>query len=234
MGRVTAGSLVIFDCDGVLVDSERVTVEIEARYLAEIGWPLSHADIVERFLGRTEDVMVEAIEDHLGRPVPAEWRRRWLADTEAALDNSLEAVPGVRDAIDALVHAGYGICVGSSGRPEKIARNLTTTGLLALFDVDGAAGPIGRPHAIFSAVEVARGKPDPDLFLLAAQTMGVQPPACVVVEDSRYGVTAALAAGMRVIGFSGGLTKAADLATADVVIADMRELPAAAAGLVQS
>ena len=231
---MTARSLVIFDCDGVLVDSERLTVEIEARYLAEIGWPLSPDDIVERFLGRTEDAMVTAIEDQLGRPVPAEWRRRWLADTEAALDESLDAVPGVRDAIDALVLAGYAICVGSSGRPEKIERNLSTTGLLTRFEVDGATGPIGRTHAIFSALEVARGKPEPDLFLLAAQTMGIQPGACVVVEDSRYGVTAALAARMRVIGFSGGLTKAADLAAADLVIADMRELPAAAAALVQS
>ncbi|HSS68144.1 MAG TPA: HAD family phosphatase [Nocardioidaceae bacterium] len=231
---MTARSLVIFDCDGVLVDSERLTVEIEARYLAEIGWPLSPDDIVERFLGRTEDVMVAAIEDQIGRPVSTEWRRRWLADTEAALDESLEAVPGISDAIDALVHAGYAICVGSSGRPEKIERNLTTTGLLTRFDVDGAAGTIGRQHALFSAVEVVRGKPEPDLFLLAAETMGIGAGRCVVVEDSRYGVTAALAAGMRVIGFSGGLTKAADLDAADLVISDMGELPTAAAALVQS
>jgi HAD superfamily hydrolase (TIGR01509 family) len=218
------GALVIFDCDGVLVDSERLTVELEARYLAEIGWPMSADEIVERFLGRTEDAMVAAIEAQIGRPVPAEWRERWIADTQAALDESLEAVPGVRAAIDALVARGYAICVGSSGRPEKISRNLDTTGLLGLF----GAG------AIFSAVQVPQGKPEPDLFLLAAETMGVEPSRCVVVEDSRYGIAAARAAGMRSVGYAGGLTKPDDLADADAVIDDMATLPATVARLTQS
>jgi beta-phosphoglucomutase-like phosphatase (HAD superfamily) len=234
MRTVTSRSLVIFDCDGVLVDSERLTVELEARYLAEIGWPLRPEEIVERFLGRTEDAMVAAIEDQIGRPVPAEWRRRWLAETQNALDDSLEAVPGVRDAIETLLGDGYEVCVASSGRPERIERSLTTTGLLTLFDLDGAGRSRRRPRGIFSAVEVAHGKPAPDLFLLAAETMGVEPSSCVVVEDSRYGVAAALAAGMRAVGFSGGLTKASDLADADVVIDDMTGLPAAVAALAQS
>jgi HAD superfamily hydrolase (TIGR01509 family) len=216
--------LVIFDCDGVLVDSERLTVQLEARYLAEIGWPLSPDEIVERFLGRTEDAMVDAIEAQLGRPVPARWRERWIADTQAALDESLEPVPGVRAAIGALAADGHAICVGSSGRPEKIERNLTTTGLRGLFGAD----------AIFSALAVPHGKPEPDLFLLAAKTMGFEPSRCVVVEDSRYGIAAARAAGMRSVGYAGGLTKAADLADADVVIADMAELPATVAQLTQS
>jgi HAD superfamily hydrolase (TIGR01509 family) len=216
--------LVIFDCDGVLVDSERLTVELEARYLAEIGWPLTPDEIVERFLGRTEDAMVDAIEAQIGRPLPAQWRERWIADTQAALDESLEAVPGVRAAIDALVADGHAICVGSSGRPEKIERNLTTTGLLGLF----GAG------AIFSALAVPHGKPEPDLFLLAAKTMGFEPSRCVVVEDSRYGIAAARAAGMRSVGYAGGLTKTGDLADADVVIADMAKLPATVARLIQS
>jgi HAD superfamily hydrolase (TIGR01509 family) len=217
-------ALVIFDCDGVLVDSERVTVELEARYLADIGWPLSSEEIVERFLGSTEEVMIAAIEDHIGHAVSARWRDRWLADTQAALDESLEAVPGVRAAIEALLADGYAICVGSSGRPEKIRRNLETAGLLGLV----GAG------AIFSAVEVPRGKPEPDLFLLAAQTMGVEPSRCVVVEDSRYGIAAAGAAGMRSVGFAGGLTKAEDLADADVVVDDMAKLHRAVAGLTQA
>jgi beta-phosphoglucomutase-like phosphatase (HAD superfamily) len=233
MGLVRARVLVIFDCDGVLVDSERLTVELEARFLAEIGWTLMPDEIVARFLGRTEDAMVAAIEEHLGRPVPPEWRRRWLAETQAALDDSLEAVPGVRDAIDALVADGYAICVGSSGRPEKIERNLETTGLLTRFDLDGGA-PGVRPRAIFSALEVARGKPEPDLFLLAAETMRVAPDRCVVIEDSRFGIAGARAAGMQAIGYSGGLTRAADLADADVVIDDMAALPAAVAALLQS
>jgi beta-phosphoglucomutase-like phosphatase (HAD superfamily) len=234
MWPVTSRSLIIFDCDGVLVDSERLGVEIEVRHLAEVGWPLTAEQIVERFVGRTEDAMVAAIEGQIGRPVPAEWRRRWLAETQAALDESLEAVPGVRDAIETLVLAGYEVCVASSGRPEKIERSLTTTGLLTLFDLDGAGRTRGRPRGIFSAVEVAHGKPEPDLFLLAAATMGIEPSSCVVVEDSRYGVSAALAAGMRAVGFSGGLTKAADLADADIVLDDMTDLPAAIAALAQS
>jgi beta-phosphoglucomutase-like phosphatase (HAD superfamily) len=234
MRPVTSRSLVIFDCDGVLVDSERLTVEVEARYLAEIGWPLNPEEIVERFLGRTEDAMVAAVEDQIGRPVPAEWRRRWIAETQTALDDSLEAVPGVRDAIETLLGAGYEVCVASSGRPERIERSLTTTGLLTLFDLDGASRARGRPRSIFSALEVARGKPEPDLFLLAAETMGVEPGSCVVVEDSRYGVSAALAAGMRAVGFSGGLTEASALADADIVLDDMTALPAAIAALAQS
>jgi beta-phosphoglucomutase-like phosphatase (HAD superfamily) len=238
MGRVTPRRLVIFDCDGVLVDSERLTVALEEKYLAEIGWPLSQAEIVERFLGRTEAAMVAAIEEQIGRPVPAEWRQRWLADTQAALDESLEAVPGVRSAIGALRRAGYDLCVGSSGRPEKIVRSLTKTGLLANFEADDTApasrpGPSdGRPHAVFSAAEVARGKPEPDLFLFAAETMRVDPAACVVIEDSRHGVTAAVAAGMRVVGFTGSLTPRSDLAEAHAVIDAMEELPGAVAALL--
>jgi beta-phosphoglucomutase-like phosphatase (HAD superfamily) len=234
MVRVTARRLVIFDCDGVLVDSERLTVEIEARYLAEIGWPLAPDEIVARFLGRTEAVMLDAIEEQIARPVPVEWRERWLAETQAALDDSLEAVPGVRAAIEALAADGCAVCVGSSGRPEKIERNLRTTGLLGLFGRDGDAESVGRHRAIFSALEVERGKPEPDLFLLAAQTMGVEPSRCVVVEDSRYGVAAALAAGMGAVGFSGGLTRAEDLADAHRVIDDMAELPRTVAALAQS
>jgi beta-phosphoglucomutase-like phosphatase (HAD superfamily) len=233
-GAVSRRSLVIFDCDGVLVDSERLTVAIEARYLAEIGWPLTSEEIVRRFLGRTEDAMVAAIEEHLGRPVSATWRSRWLAETQAALDDSLEAVPGVREAIETLRHDGYDLCVGSSGRPEKIERSLAKTGLLSQFHAGaGAHLPCDhRGHAIFSAVEVAHGKPAPDLFLHAAETMGVETASCLVIEDSRHGVTAALTAGMHAVGFTGSLTPAADLAAAHVVIDDMAALPAAVTRLL--
>jgi HAD superfamily hydrolase (TIGR01509 family) len=149
---------------------------------------------------------------------------RGLADTQAALDESLEAVPGVRAAIDALVAEGYAICVGSSGRPEKIERNLATAELIGLFG----------EGAIFSAVQVPRGKPEPDLFLLAAETMGVEPSRCVVVEDSRYGIAAAGSAGMRSIGFAGGMTRAGDLADADLIIDDMAKLPRAVADVTQA
>jgi beta-phosphoglucomutase-like phosphatase (HAD superfamily) len=224
--------LVVFDCDGVLVDSERLTVEVEVRYLAEIGWPLSADEVVTRFLGRTEDAMIKAIEDHIGRPAPAEWRARWLAETQTLLDAELEPVDGVGEAIVELLQSGLSVCVGSSGRPEKIRRNLRTAGLLHHFKSAPEATADQRSLALFSALEVPRGKPEPDLFLLAASTMGFAPAACVVVEDSRYGVAAARAAGMAVVGYAGGLTAAGDLAAADRVIDDMAGLPKAVRDLL--
>lgn len=215
-----ASGLVIFDCDGVLVDSERMQVEIEVRYLAEIGWPLSFDEVVARFMGRTEAAMLADIEDALGRPAPAEWFERFRAETQAALDGRLEPVAGVRTAIEDLQHAHWQTCVGSSGTIDRITRSLATTGLLGLLE--------GR---LFSGTEVAKGKPAPDLFLHAAEALGFAPADCVVIEDSPYGIEAARAAGMAVIGYAGGVIPAERLNDADVLIADMALLPATVARL---
>jgi HAD superfamily hydrolase (TIGR01509 family) len=218
--RTPPTGLVIFDCDGVLVDSERMQVDIEVAYLAEIGWPLTFDEVVERFMGRTEAAMMSDIEHHLGRQPGADWVRRWKDETQVALDTRLLAVAGVRAAIEQLHRDGWQTCVGSSGTLERIARSLTTTGLLDLLE--------GR---LFSATQVRRGKPAPDLFLHAAAKMCFEPSDCVVVEDSPYGIAAARSAGMTVIGYDGGVIPADRLSDADVVIESMAALTATVATL---
>ena len=204
--------LVIFDCDGVLVDSERIAVRVEAELLAELGWPLSQAEIVERFMGRTTEYMDEAIEAQLGSRLPSDWKDRFQRRYREAFAAELVPVDGVLDALDQIA---VPTCVASSGSHDKLRFTLGHTGLFERFE--------GR---IFSGYEVANGKPAPDLFLHAATRMGAGPARCAVVEDSLYGVLAARAAGMRVFGYAGGLTTADRLeGEATVVFEDMRELP---------
>ena len=205
--------LVIFDCDGVLVDSERLSIRLDVVLLEGLGWPLTEAEIVERFVGRTEAAMRAEIEAQLGRDIGAEWSafgERYVA----AFAESLEPVDGIETVLDAVRTAGIPMCVASSGDHAKIRRNLAKTGLLERFD--------GR---IFSGDDVEHGKPAPDLFLHAAEVMGVDPGRCAVVEDSRHGVAAARAAGMRVFAYGGGVTPAAALeGPATIVFDDMRDL----------
>jgi HAD superfamily hydrolase (TIGR01509 family) len=195
----------------VLVDSERISTRIDVEVLAELGWPLTQDEVIERFVGRTDAAMRLEVEEQLGRPVQADWDgfAHRYADAFAA---ELEPVDGIVDALDALT---LPTCVASSGRPESIEIKLRLTGLWDRFE--------GR---IFSADDVDHGKPAPDLFLLAAERMGVAPGACVVVEDSPFGVQAARAAEMRSFGYAGGIMSRERLREADVVFDDMRELPA--------
>jgi len=212
MSAIEPVDLVIFDCDGVLVDSERLSVEVDRRVLSELGWHLSTEEIVHRFVGRSAAHFRAEVETHLERKLPEGWEtpyERWYAD---AFERGLEAVPGVVDAIDTI---RVQTCVASSGSHAKVRTTLGLTGLLARFE--------GR---IFSAEDVDNGKPTPDLFLHAASSMGVTPSRCIVIEDSRFGVQAARAAGMRVLGYAGGLTPATWLVDASDVFTDMSELPA--------
>lgn len=203
----------IFDCDGVLVDSERLSVRTEVQLLGELGWSVSEDEVIERFVGRSDAHMLAVIEAQLGRPVP-EFITQYRERLYAAFDRELTAVPGVSEALDRLESLALATCVASSGTHDKMARTLGRTGLLERFD--------GR---IYSATQVTRGKPAPDLFLFAAATMSVDPSRCIVVEDSRYGVEAARAAGMRSVGFAGGLTPADWLeGPGTVVIEDMAQL----------
>ncbi len=205
--------LVIFDCDGVLVDSERIAVRVDALVLAELGWNLTEAEIVDRFMGRSSQSMTKEIEAHLGHSLPADWEEEFTPLYRDALAAELTAVPGIVDALDALTHLPT--CVASSGSHDKMRLTLGMTGLYQRFE--------GR---IFSATEVEHGKPAPDLFLHAAQQMGVAPEACAVVEDSQYGLQAARAAGMRAFAYAGGMTPAHRLEGRDTVIFDdMRKLP---------
>ena len=204
--------LVIFDCDGVLIDSERIAVRIDAMVLARLGWHLSEEEVVERFLGRSEEAMVAEIEEHLGRELDDDWETEFHGLYREAFEAELRPVDGVVEALDAITTP---TCVASSGSHEKMRYTLGLTGLYDRF--------AGR---IFSASEVANGKPAPDLFLHAARRLGAEPSACAVVEDSRYGVEAARAAGMRALGYAGGLTPAERLEAAGaVVFDDMGELP---------
>jgi HAD superfamily hydrolase (TIGR01509 family) len=203
--------LVIFDCDGVLVDSERLAVRTEAKILAGLGWPLSEGDIVERFVGRSAAHMQQEIERHLGRSI--DWDVEFESRYRQVFERELVAVPGVIEALDKITTP---TCVASSGSHEKMRFTLGLTGLFDRFE--------GR---IFSVDEVACGKPAPDVFLYAAERLGAPPDRCAVVEDSASGVRAGLAAGMTVFAFAGGVTRAEDLAiNGAVVFGDMRDLPA--------
>jgi HAD superfamily hydrolase (TIGR01509 family) len=196
----------------VLVDSERIAVRVDAIVLAGLGWPLSEAEIIERFVGRSEDHIVREIEAHLGHRLPRNWEDAYQPLYREAFERDLKAVDGVVDALDQITTA---TCVASSGSHDKIRHSLRLTNLYERFE--------GR---IFSASEVANGKPAPDLFLHAAACLGVPPTRCAVVEDSRYGVDAARAAGMAVFGYAGGVTPAHRLeGPGTVVFHDMRALP---------
>jgi HAD superfamily hydrolase (TIGR01509 family) len=204
--------LVILDCDGVLIDSERLAVKVDVQVLRELGWPLSEAEVIERFVGRSDRDTQAAIEAHLGHPLPAGWDQRFKPLYEEAFEAALAPVEGVLGALDRIA---VPTCVASSGTHEYLRYTLGLTGLYDRF--------AGR---IFSAEDVANGKPAPDLFLRAAEQMGAKPQACVVVEDSRSGVEAARAAEMRTLAFAGGLTPAELLEGPDtIVFENMRDLP---------
>jgi HAD superfamily hydrolase (TIGR01509 family) len=208
-----AGSvgLVIFDCDGVLVDSEPIAVRIDLLVLAKFGLELSEAEVIERFVGRSPDVMREAIQAHLGHGVSDRLESYEHLYTEA-FETELTPIDGVEQALDQI---NLPTCVASSSEPASLRRKLRLTGLYERF--------AGR---VFSAREVTNGKPAPDLFLHAADKMGFDPSRCVVVEDSRYGVQAARAANMDALAYAGGLTPAEALeGPRTTVFHDMRELP---------
>ena len=209
---ITPIELVIFDCDGVLVDSEPIAVRTHVTIGAELGWPLTGDDVMERFVGRSAVSNGEQIAARLGAGAAVTWQRRFEELHREAVDRELVAVDGIQEALDGIA---LPVCVASSGSHDKMRHTLGRTGLYGRFD--------GR---VFSATEVARGKPEPDLFLYAARQLGVEPSACAVVEDSKYGVRAARAAGMRAFGYAGGLTPAAWLeGPGTVVFDDMRKLP---------
>ncbi len=204
--------LVIFDCDGVLVDSERLSVRVDVVMLRELGWPMSEAEVIERFVGRSDRDTRAAIEAHLGRALPEKWDEPFKPLYEALFAAELTPVDGVLEALDRITLPS---CVASSGTHEYLRSMLELAGLYGRF--------AGR---IFSADDVARGKPAPDVFLHAAARMSVDPTRCAAVEDSRAGVQAARAAGMRVLAYAGGVTPAELLEGPNtVVLQDMRELP---------
>ncbi len=205
--------LVIFDCDGVVVDSERIVQDVFGKFIRSFGVRLTDAEMNERFSGLRLTECLRVVEQLTGRPVPNGELEGYIADRDRVLREQIEPIDGVRAVLEELT---VRFCIASSGNHDKMRITLGTTGLLPLFE--------GR---IFSAWDVPRGKPAPDVFLHAAERMGVAPARAVVIEDSVNGVLAGRAASMTVLGFV-GLTPAAKLvdAGAETTFAHMRELPA--------
>lgn len=209
-------ALVIFDCDGVLVDTEAVSNEVMSAVLARHGVQVSVEESRLRFVGRTMESIQSEIEAEIGRPLGADWPERVRTETEAAFDQGVRPIPGAEDAIRAVAGAGLACCVASSGRFSKMRKSLGRAGLLHYFE-----------SVLFSAEQVQRGKPAPDLFLFAAERMGVAPAACIVIEDSVPGVRAGLAAGMRVLAYAGDpmSVKSGLIETGVSAFVDMADLP---------
>jgi HAD superfamily hydrolase (TIGR01509 family) len=180
--------LLILDCDGVLVDSERLSHQVIVEMLCEAGVKLSLEEAFERFLGKSTAQCIDIVAGLLGHAVAASFMADYRHRVRQAFEADLHAVPGVAAALDQ-VRLPY--CVASSGELEKMRLTLGITGLLPRFE--------GK---LTSVTEVARPKPAPDVYLLAAAKSGVAPPQCVVVEDSPTGVAAGVAAGMTVLGYS--------------------------------
>ncbi len=186
-------ALVIFDCDGVLVDSEPLSNRVLAEALTAAGLPTSAEQAHARYRGMLlRDIAADA-QLRLGAPLPADFWAHFERDRARVFKRSLRPIDGAADAVLAVKAAGIGVCVASQGKRTKTELTLGLTGLRALFD----------DRALFSAYEVSRGKPFPDLFLHAADTMKAPVEQCVVVEDTTIGVRAAIAAGMRAIGLAG-------------------------------
>jgi HAD superfamily hydrolase (TIGR01509 family) len=209
--------LIIFDCDGVLVDSEVISCRAHAEVLTRHGYPITSDQVLKRFLGVSDREARLTIETEMGRKLPDDFEAHLKQAALQRYASELVAIPNIGEAIAAI---GLPTCVASSGTPEKIRHGLTCAGLFETL----------APH-IFSALQVARGKPAPDLFLFAAEQMGAPPARCLVIEDSVPGVTGGRAAGMTVLGFHGGghcTSGHADLlraAGAAVTFDDMRQLP---------
>lgn len=208
--------LVIFDCDGVLVDSEALACVVHAEVLTAHGYAISAEQVHDRFLGRSSREARFEVETEMGRVLPDEYTVALKAAIDRVFGEQLTPVPHIAETLAKL---SLPICVASSGTPTRIRSSLTTTGLRDRFG----------PH-LFSASQVSNGKPAPDLFLFAASEMGVKPARCVVVEDSVPGVTGAVAAGMTVLGFHGGAhcrpetAGALQAAGATATFGDMRRL----------
>jgi HAD superfamily hydrolase (TIGR01509 family) len=210
--------LVIFDCDGVLVDSETLALRCARRAFAELGIDLSAERARDLFLGLSQPAMRETARTRLGLELPEGFEARLTRLTVETFERELKGVEGLREALNAL--AGP-VCVASSSPPERIRASLNIVGYGDLF-----------PGAVFSASEVTRGKPAPDLFLHAAGRLGVAPAECLVIEDSAPGVEAARRAGMTAFGFTGGAHASGEPyrerlreAGAQTIFDDMRELP---------
>jgi len=182
--------LVIFDCDGVLIDSEIISSSANAEALTKAGYPITTEEVIQRYTGVPDTALYAEVEAKLGRPLPGRFDEDIKKLVFQKYRTELRSITGAREVLSSLTTKR---CIASSSSPTKLALGLIETGLYEL----------AYPH-IYSANLVARGKPHPDIFEFAARAMKSAPGNCLVIEDSVAGVTAARAAGMACIGFSGG------------------------------
>ncbi|AQU67181.1 HAD family hydrolase [Streptomyces niveus] len=206
--------LVIFDNDGVLVDSEPLSNTILAGYLTELGHPTTYEDSLRDYMGSAVHRVHDLVKERTGQRLPDDFDDTLHSRVFAAFERELNPVDGAVEVLEKLAADGRPYCVASSGSHERIRVGHRKTGLDRWFE----------PGIVFSAQDVGRGKPAPDLFLHAAERMGVSPARCVVVEDSPLGVAAARAAGMDVYAFT-AMTPAGKLPGATAYFASMAELP---------
>ncbi|HBU15484.1 MAG TPA: hydrolase [Gemmobacter sp.] len=207
--------LVIFDCDGVLIDSEIISLSMLIAELAGLGVVVDLDYVSRNFLGRSYPTVMQTIREQFGLDLPADFEDRYRTRLLAAFENDLKVMPGIREPLDGLALPR---CVATSSSPKRVEMSLRLTGL------DDLVGP-----RLFTASMVANGKPAPDLFLYAAAQCGADPERCLVIEDSLTGIRAGLAAGMTVWRFTGGshmagrqLTQPAD-ATPHRVVDDFEQ-----------
>ncbi|MBI3899222.1 MAG: HAD family hydrolase [Gammaproteobacteria bacterium] len=209
---MTNFDLIVFDCDGVLVDSEPITQGVLAAMLNELGWRISLEQTIERFVGRLVRDELGNIERQIGRPLPADFLESFVARRNAALDVRVQPVAGIHDVLATL---DLPFCVASGADRVKTELSLKRAGLFPLFD--------GR---VFCGTEVPRTKPAPDIYFQAARVMGCAPERCAVVEDTATGVAAGVSAGMTVFGYAAANSSQPLLdAGAVVTFSDMRQLP---------
>jgi HAD superfamily hydrolase (TIGR01509 family) len=213
--RRTAPQLVIFDCDGVLVDSEPISNRVLAELLTAQGIPTTLSQSRSAYQGLMLSEVLAGAEASLGRPLPEDFLETYERERDAAFRRELRPVAGAADAVEQVTAAGIPVCVASQGKLAKTRLTLAVTGLERLFSEE----------ARFSAYSVARGKPAPDLFLHAAATMGAAPAGCVVVEDTPSGVSAAVAAGMRALGLAADSDERGLREAGAEIILSLAELP---------
>ncbi|MEU5077395.1 HAD family hydrolase [Streptomyces asoensis] len=206
--------LVIFDNDGVLVDSEPISNRLLAAYLTELGHPTSYEDSIRDYMGSAMHRIHDLVQERTGQRLPADFDDTFHRRVFAAFEAELEPVEGAVDVLAKLAADGVPYCVASSGSHERIRVGHHKTGLDRFFD----------DARIFSSQDVGKGKPAPDLFLHAARRMGVAPERCAVVEDSPLGVRAAVAAGMDVYGFT-AMTPGDRLVGATRLFSELADLP---------
>lgn len=207
--------LVIFDCDGVLVDSEAISNDVLARMLSAEGLPTTLMEARRDYQGLLLTEVLERAQERLGRSLPGDWLAHYERVRAGEFRRELRPVQGAAEVVEGVLARGVAVCVASQGKLEKTRLSLDITGLRRLFP----------EHALFSAWSVPRGKPHPDLFLHAAAEMGVDPTHCVVVEDTPSGVTAGARAGMRVLGYAADSDEQALRRAGATIFGSLERLP---------